>query len=117
MKIQAHISIDSKLIENDVINSQSRPMSERDGSDVDFNNETDSGLNYPFLNLLKKLKDFETAIENYFEFYKSKPGGMKFMPTPKLDMYYQGLYDILKSPHLHTIIMILLYKHLNEARL
>merc|ERR1711917_9170 len=68
-----------------------------------------------FLKLSKKLKDFETAIENYFEFYKSKPGGMKFMPTPKLDMYYQGLYDILKSPHLHTIIMILLYKHFNEA--
>ena len=63
------------------------------------------------------MKDFETAIENYYEFHKSKPGGLKFTPVPKLDMYYQGLYEILKSPHLHTIIMILLYKHLNEHSL
>ena len=47
MRIQTQMSIDLKLIEDDVINSQSRPMSERDGSDIDFNNELDSSLDYP----------------------------------------------------------------------
>ena len=42
-----HILIDSKSIEDEIIHSQSRPLSERDGSDIDFINRMDSDLDYP----------------------------------------------------------------------
>ena len=36
-----------KPIEDDVMKSQSRSMSERDGSDIQFDNEMHLDLNYP----------------------------------------------------------------------
>ena len=51
-------SIVYKQIEDGVMKSQSHCMSERGASDIDFENKTDSGMDYPLLELALKTNPF-----------------------------------------------------------